>query len=192
MNPHFTFNTINSIQYYILKNEKSEAIQYLSDFALLMRKTLDFSMTDNISLKDELDYIELYIELENKRFDNHFVFEKDIQDTINLHSNKIPSLLIQPLIENIILHANYKEDQEKKIKLSIRKNDNFYILKIIDFGGGITKSSNLKKHKSYGLDILKNRLSIYNGAHFSPSDIEFKYTDQIKKTGTTVIIKLYI
>jgi len=191
MNPHFTFNTINSIQYYILKNEKKEAIQYLSDFALLMRKTLDFSMNDNIKLKEELDYIELYIALENKRFDKSFIFEKQIHDSININSNTIPSLLIQPLIENIILHANYAIHQEKKIVLSILKNKNHYIIKVIDFGEGISKKNDLEKHKSYGIDILKNRLKIYNDKNYSPSDIQFKFTDEINKTGTSVIIKLY-
>jgi len=191
MNPHFTFNTINSIQYYILKNEKKEAIQYLSDFALLMRKTLDFSMNDQVNIKEELDYIELYIALENKRFDNNFIFEKHIQHSISTNSDKIPSLLIQPLIENIILHANYSKTQEKKIVLSIIKKENYYILKIIDFGAGISKKNNLEKHKSYGIDILKNRLKIYNDKNYSPSDIQFKFTDEINKTGTSVIIKLY-
>jgi len=192
MNPHFTFNTINSIQYYILKNEKKEAIQYLSDFALLMRKTLDFSMNDQVNIKEELDYIELYIALENKRFDKNFIFEKHVQDSISANSDKIPSLLIQPLIENIILHANYSKTQDKKIILSIIKNENYYILKIIDFGVGIYSNNNLEKHKSYGIDILKNRLKIYNRKNYSPSDIQFKFTDEINKTGTSVIIKLYI
>ncbi len=191
MNPHFTFNTINSIQHYILKNEKKEAIQYLSDFALLMRKTLDFSMNDQVSLKEELDYIELYITLENKRFDKYFTFEKQIQSSINLESNKIPSLLIQPLIENIILHANYTEQQVKRIIVSIIKNKNYYLIEIIDFGVGISKNNNLEKHKSYGIDILKNRLKIYNGKNYYPTDIQFKFTDQINKVGTSVILKLY-
>jgi len=192
MNPHFTFNTINSIQYYILKNEKKEAIQYLSDFALLMRKTLDFSMNDQVSIREELDYIELYIALENKRFDKSFIFEKHIQDSINPNSDKIPSLLIQPLIENIILHANYSKTQEKKIVLSITKNETYYLIKIIDFGVGISKNNNLEKHKSYGIEILKSRLKIYNDKKYSPSDIQFNFSDEVNKIGTSVIIKLYI
>jgi hypothetical protein len=191
MNPHFTFNTINSIQHYILKNEKKEAIQYLSDFALLMRKTLDFSFSDLINIKEELDYIELYIELENKRFNKEFLLEKRIDKSIDINNSNIPSLLIQPLIENIILHANYSEHQEKNIKLTIHKHDNYYLISIIDFGVGISFNNKLSNHKSYGTGILKNRLKIYNGIHYLPTDIQFKYTDEINKTGTTVILKLY-
>jgi LytS/YehU family sensor histidine kinase len=191
MNPHFTFNTINSIQHYILKNEKKEAIQYLSDFALLMRKTLDFSFSDLINIKEELDYIELYIELENKRFNKEFLLEKRIDKSIDINNSNIPSLLIQPLIENIILHANYSEHQEKNIKLTMHKHDNYYLISIIDFGVGISFNNKLSNHKSYGTGILKNRLKIYNGIHYLPTDIQFKYTDEINKTGTTVILKLY-
>jgi LytS/YehU family sensor histidine kinase len=191
MNPHFTFNTISSIQNYILKKDKIEAILYLSDFALLIRKSLDFSFNDYITFNEEINFLKLYIELENKRFDSHFIFETNIDSSISANTNTLPSLLIQPLVENIILHANYKENKPKKILLSIKNLNRHYEIKITDYGSGIKHSKIISKHKSYGLEIIKNRLKIYNDQNHSPSDLTLEFTDKKKQTGNTTIIKLY-
>jgi sensor histidine kinase YesM len=177
MNPHFTFNSINSIQHYILKNKKHEAIKYLSDFALLIRKTLDFSFNGSITLEEEINFLNLYLNLENKRFENNFIIDLSIHQKIDSKTTKIPSFLLQPLIENVILHAKHSEDQEKKITLSINDFVDYLIIKIIDYGIGNSKKATLNKHKSYGLDIIRNRLKVYNGKSYKPNDLFFAPTN---------------
>lgn len=191
MNPHFTFNSINSIQHYILKNKKKEAIKYLSDFALLIRQTLDFSFNSSISLETEINFLELYIELENKRFESNFTLELDLHLEANLQKVQIPSLLIQPLIENVILHAKYWDNQEKKITLHIYDFGTYLLIKVIDYGITGLKGTSLSKHKSYGLEIIRNRLKIYNGKNYDSSDLTFSATNKELQTGNTTTIKLY-
>lgn len=201
MNPHFTFNTINSIQHYILKNDKNEAIKYLSDFALLIRKTLEFSFNDSITIDEEINFLNLYLKLENKRFENNFVIELSIHEKIDTKTTKIPSFLLQPLIENVILHAKYWEDQERKITISIYDFEGYLVIKIIDYGIGTSNKNTLhkhalnkttlNKHKSYGLKIIQSRLKIYNGKNYKPNDLSSASTNKETHTGNTTTIKLY-
>ena len=191
MNPHFTFNTINSIQHSIMTSDKKSAIQYLSEFALLMRKNLDFSMEERIFLKDEKEFIELYVKMENKRFDSNFILQFETEEETILNSKKIPSMLIQPLVENIILHASYKDDEEKIIKVKITFIQDYYLIKVIDFGvGQNAKKESLEKHKSYGLEILRSRVKMYNGSDFKESDVQMSFSLPSEKKGTTVTVKL--
>lgn len=190
MNPHFTFNTISSIQHFILKNDKNEAIKYLSDFALLMRKSLDFSMEERIIILQEKEFIELYVQLENKRFSSNFILNFIVEPSELMLSSKIPSMLIQPMVENIILHANYQLGEEKKINISIRLKKGYFIIEVIDFGAGISKRKLLNKHKSFGLDILRSRIKLYNGKEYELDDLNISHTNSIIKKGTTVSIKL--
>lgn len=190
MNPHFTFNTINSIQHFILKSDKKEAIKYLSDFALLMRKSLDFSMEERIILLREKEFIELYIQLENKRFNSNFILDFSCTPPEIIYDKKIPSMLIQPLVENVILHANYGPLDEKLIKITISLENEYFTIKIIDFGMGINNSQKQKDHKSYGIDILRSRIKLYNGKDYSIEDLTIFPTNAITKRGATVTIKL--
>ncbi len=190
MNPHFAFNTINSIQHFILKNDKKEAIKYLSDFGLLMRKSLDFSMEETISIDQEKEFIELYVELENKRFNANFELEFELKNPALLATKKIPSMLIQPLVENVILHAKYAENERKIIKISIRFDNGFFLIKVIDFGIGVQSIAELKSHKSYGIDIIKSRIKLYNGKDYTEDDLTITSTLSTPKKGTTITIKL--
>jgi len=191
MNPHFMFNTINSIQLYILEKSKQEAIQYLTDFAKLLRQSLDFSFNNYISLKDEVTFLERYIGLENKRFNEHFKLEVKYSDNININKDKIPSFLLQPIIENVIQHANYKEGKEKIISLNFLNELDYIQITIIDFGHfKENKTNKIIKHKSYGLDIIKNRLKIYNSSRHNENDVLIETNN--KSTGYTVILKIYL
>ncbi len=187
MNPHFMFNTINSIQFYILENNKSDAIAYLSDFALLIRKSLDFSMTERILIEEEIKFLNLYLSLENKRFDTDFKIEYKVTNQL-INTKYIPSLMIQPLIENIIIHADYEDRIEKKIIINITYDHDYFTIKVIDFGKPSQDSKPLTNHKSYGLSILRNRLKLYNGKHYNFDDL--KLTPTSANFGKTVTIKL--
>ena len=191
MNPHFTFNTINSIQHSIMKSDKKSAIQYLSEFALLMRKSLDFSMTERILLQDEKEFIELYVKMENKRFNSNFILQFNIESELIVSSKKIPSMLIQPLVENIILHADYKAHETKIIQVDISYITDYFLIKVIDYGVGKTEqNTQLSNHKSYGLEILRSRVKMYNGKDYRENNVNIGFTFPQEKKGTTVTIKL--
>ncbi len=175
MNPHFTFNTISSIQSYILKNEKAPAIQYLSDFGLLMRKSLDYSYKDYINISDELDFLKLLVTLENKRFDSDFQLKIIRKD--KGRDFKVPAMLIQPMVENVILHCIFPKDSEKAIYIEIDETVDHHIITIEDFGMNHEVKSK-KNHESHGLSIVRDRLRLHNGKHYS----EENFTT-LKKTG---------
>lgn len=105
LNPHFTFNAINSLQYFILKNETDLALDYLSRLSNLIRNTLDNSAKENISLSDEISYIRSYFNIENARVNHKVKLIIDIGEKLDTQSSHIPPMLIQPFIENAFLHA---------------------------------------------------------------------------------------
>lgn len=187
MNPHFTFNTISSIQSYILKNEKAPAIQYLSDFGLLMRKSLDYSYKDYINISEELDFLKLLVTLENKRFDADFhlkIIRKD-----KGRDFKIPAMLIQPMVENVILHCVFPAGAEKVIYIEIDETDQHHIIIIEDFGMNL-ESKNKKNHESHGLSIVRDRLKLHNGKHFSEDDFTLLNKTEPGQHGYKVTLKL--
>lgn len=191
MNPHFTFNTINSIQHYILKNDKHKAIAYLSDFALMMRKTLEMSKKGTINLSNELEFLKLYIELENKRFESPFQLKLELDDSINLKKTFIPPLMLQPLIENSVKHAFGVNDENKIIKINFTKGNGFILISVIDNGIGFKQNTIEKKHESYALELIINRLRIFNSQKFKNSDFKIGFVDENKKTGTIITLKIY-
>ena len=109
MNPHFLFNSLNSIKLYIINNEKKNAVYYLNKFSKLVRKILEASSLKEISLAEELETIELYMNIENIRFSNEINFDISIEDGIDTHAIKIPSLILQPFLEKRerLFHFNF-------------------------------------------------------------------------------------
>jgi hypothetical protein len=165
MNRHFIFNALNSIQYYINRQDKISANKYLSNFAKLVRKNLDSSLQNEIYLDDEIERIGLYLKLEEMRFQDKFDYKVTVDPMIEPHSVKIPSMLLQPFIENSIWHGILASDKKGCIKVDIMKRDNKLIIKIIDDGIGIEVSRANKKdkkqyHQSKGMDLTKGRINL--------------------------------
>jgi LytS/YehU family sensor histidine kinase len=117
MNPHFLFNSLNSIDSYIIKNESKKASEYLNNFARLMRLILQNSRSNYISLKDELESLELYLQMESLRFANRFAYEIQLEPEIDSSSVLIPPMLIQPYVENAIWHGLMHKKDEKHGKV---------------------------------------------------------------------------
>jgi LytS/YehU family sensor histidine kinase len=109
MNPHFIFNSLNSIQHFITTHEKEEALHYLSKFSKLIRKILENSRQNTVSVSNELELLKLYIQLEQLRFSNKFDYHISIDEKIDIENTEIPPLLIQPYIENAIQHGLIKK-----------------------------------------------------------------------------------
>lgn len=165
MNPHFIFNAINSIQEYILKKNHHEAYSYLTKFSHLIRLVLNNANESSISLSRELETLKLYVELEKLRFENSFVFDLDIDEAIDMDNIIIPSMLIQPFVENAIWHGIMPLQNIRKgiIKVQVRKNNSGAYIIIEDNGIGRKRSSDIKKtpgHKSLGMQLTKQRLDV--------------------------------
>lgn len=187
MNPHFIFNSLNSIQKYILKNDSFEASQYLTKFSKLIRLILDHSNQNYILLSSEAELLKLYIEIEALRFDNQFEYEIVVDDSLNTVIIQIPSMIIQPYVENAIWHGLLHKETKGKLTLQITRFDenNIKVL-VTDDGIGRQKAHELKskqvlKKKSYGLQITEDRISILNKTQSNKTTL--KIHDLIDENG---------
>jgi ligand-binding sensor domain-containing protein len=161
MNPHFIFNALNSIQNFIMANNKEQAMDYLSKFAVLIRQNLKASLETKVPLDIEISMLKNYMDLEKMRFNNSFKYEITINDKINLTRIKIPHLLIQPFVENAILHGMKQKKNKGLIQLIFTKENNNLIVKIKDNGPGISNTDYIKR-ESLGIKITEKRLSHIN------------------------------
>jgi len=164
MNPHFIFNSLNSIKLYIINNEKENAVYYLNKFAKLIRKILTASVEKEITLEEEIETSLLYLNIENIRFNNAIQFTTTIDSEINLKGIKVPSLILQPFLENALWHGLSAKEGDKKLSIIVKpESEDFACISIIDNGIGRKASEkiNSKKftlQKSLGTDITKERL----------------------------------
>lgn len=165
MNPHFLFNSLNSIRNYIIKNESQIASNYLANFASLMRKILDASQQSKISLQEEVEMLKLYLDLELMRFSNRFTYDIHIDESIINEDFDIPSMVIQPFVENAIWHGLLNKESDAHLNINFKEladNDHEILCEVIDNGIGRklseTFKNKLNKHKSKGIDITKERL----------------------------------
>ncbi|TDX84848.1 tetratricopeptide repeat protein [Epilithonimonas xixisoli] len=162
MNPHFVFNCLASISSFIMQNGKEDAMKYLSKFSKLMRLTLEFSKESSIPIDKEIEALQNYLELEQLRFNQKFDFKINKDSEIE-DDTAIPSLLLQPYVENAIIHGVAPKDGKGFIKIDFTQKDEQLICVIEDDGVGIDTSRELKKnsvnvHQSMALDISKKRL----------------------------------
>ncbi|MCB0479967.1 MAG: histidine kinase [Flavobacteriales bacterium] len=196
MNPHFIFNTLSSIQHFVATNNTEEALRYLSKFAKLMRVILDNSKRKEIPVKDEVMAISLYLELEKLRFKNKFDFEVLVSDNLDQSYDHIPSMLVQPYIENAILHGIMNKRGKGHIRLEFHRENGHLICLVEDNGIGreaarVINESKPNKHKSQGMLITKDRLDIINKVNESNLSVEITDLNPDEaETGTKV--KIYI
>ena len=196
MNPHFLFNSLNSIKLYIINNEKKNAVHYLNKFSKLVRKILEASSQREISLAEELETVELYMNIENIRFSNEINFKVNIHDDIDVHVVKIPSLILQPFLENALWHGLSSKEGEKNITLDINKGtDGFIKIAITDDGVGRDaaekiKKSKVLKRKSVGIDITKERLANFSKDYENSFQVEIIdiYDKDNKPSGTKIML----
>lgn len=195
MNPHFFFNALNTIQSFILLNDKKQAINYLSKFSLLTRNILDMTEKEYISIQDEIKTLTTYLELEEVRFNEDFSFEIKVDDKIDVENQKIPTMIIQPYVENAIKHGLLHKQGLKKLVLSFMLDEEKIKVIIDDNGVGRQKSSELnalknKNHKSFATKAIQNRIDLINNNIENKITILFedKNNDMSVSQGTVVII----
>ena len=199
MNRHFIFNALNSIQYYINRQDKLAANKYLSNFAKLIRKNLDSSQENLTLLANELERIDLYLSLEHMRFQDKFDYEIEIDPKVDPSTVKIPSMLLQPFLENSIWHGILPKEEKGKINLKIERSLSGSIKIIIDDDGiGVRKSISQKNgkdtiHESKGVALTNDRISLYQKLTHENFNIKGPYelkNDQKEVLGTRVEIFL--
>jgi tetratricopeptide (TPR) repeat protein len=198
MNPHFIFNSLNSIKQYIIGNEIENAVYYLNKFAKLIRKILDTSNKKDISLAEELETMTTYMTIENMRFSNEIDFKINVADDIDSKKIRVPSLILQPFIENSLWHGLSSKLSDKKIIIDIKNTIPDYVsISITDNGVGrkISKERKLKetfKRRSVGIEITKERLFSF-AKRFNRSfelKIEDLYDEQNVASGTKIILNI--
>lgn len=168
MNPHFIFNSLNAIQHYIFNTKSDEAIKYLNKFARLVRIILNNSEKPTVTVGDDLEALKLYLELEQMRFEEKFEYEILVDDTVDVDYDIMPPLLMQPYVENAILHGLNPKPGKGKLTINLHSENNFLICTITDNGIGREKAAEIrrtmpvKKHKSLGMKITEDRLKILN------------------------------
>ncbi|WP_452220947.1 tetratricopeptide repeat-containing sensor histidine kinase [Lacinutrix salivirga] len=196
MNPHFIFNSLNSIGDYITKNDAKTATNYLAKFAKLMRQTLEHSEKKEILLSEDLAQIKNYLDIENKRFNNAFKYEIIIDETINPENTLVPPMLLQPFLENSIKHGFLTENEDiNAIKISIKKENNILIFTLEDNGIGFKTDKKINnnvvnKNQSLGMKITKNRIDIINKQNNTNGSVNIINKEKGVKVEVTIPLQL--
>jgi two-component system LytT family sensor kinase len=189
MNPHFIFNTLNSIQYYMYQHDKLATNNYLTKFSSLMRKVLENSQHTSVALHDELDALNLYLELERIRFKDKFDYRIDVDEEIDTLLYKVPTMLIQPYVENSICHGLIPAENKGFIKVDLKLNTDYIKCTIEDNGIGREaaqkrKVKSDKNHNSLGTQIVSSRLDLVNALY--GTSLKTNYTDMKNDNGEPV------
>jgi tetratricopeptide (TPR) repeat protein len=197
MNPHFVFNCLGSISSFIIQNGTDSALKYLSKFSKLMRLTLEYSKDTLIPIDKEIESLQNYLELEQLRFHDKFNFKIQSSESVEFNMG-LPPLLIQPFVENAILHGLVPKEGNGKIVVDFDVVNGQLICTIWDDGIGITKSAamkenSMKAHKSMALEITKKRLEIMEATISKSAQIEIKELEENNiVVGTKVTLRLPI
>jgi len=196
MNPHFIFNSLNSVNMFILENNKSQASEYLSKFSRLVRLILHHSQESFIPLDRELEALQLYLELESLRFEKRFDYKISVKD-IDTTMTKVPPLIIQPYAENAIWHGLMQKKEKGHLEIEIYGTEKILFCKITDDGIGRDRAAELKSksslpHKSLGMRITADRLAMLQQQEKIETPIVVKdlVLPDGRAAGTEVLIKL--
>lgn len=179
MNPHFIFNSLNSIQDFIFKNEKQHANEYLSSFATLIRLVLDNSAHNYTTVAKECEFLELYLKLERLRMNSKFDYIISVDKEINTEFTEIPTMLVQPLVENALLHGIAPKKEKCLLKINFEQRENGAINCVIEDNGvgrqKVSAERAVRKHTSFGLHAIMERVKILNS--MKPYSVDFSLID---------------
>jgi LytS/YehU family sensor histidine kinase len=167
MNPHFIFNSLNSVNQFIAENNELEANKYLTSYSNLMRNMMENSNKDYVILNTEIEQLKKYLELEKLRFADKFEYQIEVDENIDKESDMVPNMIIQPNLENAIWHGLRYKESKGLLKLIFRKEENKTVIRIEDNGIGLQESKNIKTknqklHESRGLKNVEERIHLLN------------------------------
>ncbi len=191
MNPHFIFNSLNSVNHFIATNNELEANQYLTKFSKLMRGVMENSSEDFIPFQQELDLLQNYLALEKTRFSDKFDYEIEVDESLNTQSLKVPGMLIQPFLENAVWHGLRYRTDKGFLSLKFEKNNDSLNVFIEDNGIGIEeskkqKTEHQKSRKGRGMKNTLERIALLNDLY--KQNIQCKITDKKEEPGVFVEI----
>jgi two-component system sensor histidine kinase YesM len=192
MNPHFIFNSLNSVNQFIAENKELEANKYLTSYSNLMRNTMENSNKDFVTLDNELEQLKKYLELEHLRFQDKFDFKINVDPELDPERTMVPNMIIQPHLENAIWHGLRYLDAKGLLQLEVRLANGKLVIRIEDNGIGLVKSqelktNNQKTHQSRGMSNTKERISLLNELY--KKNIAFQISEKaFPETGTIVEI----
>ncbi|SBV96364.1 histidine kinase [uncultured Dysgonomonas sp.] len=193
MNPHFIFNSLNSVNQFIAQNNELEANKYLSSYSKLMRNIMETSNKDFIPLATEMEQMKEYLDLEYMRFHDKFAYKIEIDNLLDADSLFIPNMLIQPQLENAIWHGLRYKDSMGLLTLTVKTDNNHLTVIIEDNGIGLAKSLELKtkhqkEHRSRGLNNTQERINLLNSLYHT--DISISITEKEgEESGVIVILQ---
>jgi hypothetical protein len=200
MNPHFFFNSLNSIENFIMQNEKKLASDYLNKFARFIRGILDSSNNELIDVNMDIESLQLYIDLEQLRFNNKFTYHCEVDPELLEGEFRVPALLVQPFLENAINHGIGPSDRmDLKICLKLSLNNNMIHYIIQDNGVGREQSKvynqlNKPFHKSVGMKLTQDRINIFNQKATSSESVKIidLYDEEQNPVGTRIEFALKV
>lgn len=198
MNPHFLFNTLNSLQDLILKHDIKNSNFYLNKFSMLMREILDVSGKEEISLSREIEILDTYLELEKLRFGDDFKFEIKIDETLDTDHLVLPPMIIQPFIENALKHGLLHKKGDKDLRVEFKLIQDVLVCEVIDNGVGRKKSEEIKArntrtYQSFATQATDKRMDLLNSFNNKKYNFEIiDLYDEDKPSGTKVIITIPI
>jgi len=193
MNPHFIFNSLNSVNHFIATNNELEANQYLTRFSKLMRGVMENSTDDFIPFQQELDLLQNYLALEKTRFADKFDYEIDVDESLNLQSLQVPGMLVQPFLENAIWHGLRYRAEKGFLKLSFEKSEQYLKITIEDNGIGIEESKkqktrHQKTREGRGMKNTLERIQLLNDLY--KKNITCSVKDKENNSGVLVTIQI--
>lgn len=199
MNPHFLYNSLNSIRLFVLQNDSDNADKYLVKFARLMRLILDNSRQESVTLANELEQLTLYLELEQLRFGDKFDFAVETDPALSPAHVTLPPMILQPYLENAILHGFAHKRSRGFLSLSVRQDGTSLVCEIDDDGVGRQRAQQLKSqsptarsHRSVGLQVTEERLQLLSRRTGQPARVEVldKVLPNGEPAGTRVLVRL--
>jgi len=198
MNPHFIFNAMNTIQAYVYQGDKQNVSNYMGKFSELIRKILDTSNKDSVSLGEEIEIIRLYLDLEKARFEDNFTTYLQVDEDVDTENSYVPPMFIQPYVENAIKHGLFHKKGSRHLAVYVSYDGDtkdFIRITVDDNGIGRIKSMEInhlsgRTHKSFATSALESRVDLINQA--MERKINIVTIDKADEEGTTVIIRLPI
>ena len=199
MNPHFVFNSLNAIQHYIWKSDPKKATDYLASFAKLIRLILENSRQSRVSLDKDLLALDYYIQLEALRFENEFTYQIICDPAVNKEEIMIPPMILQPFVENAIIHGLHPSKVAGKLTIAIKKEgEDVLLIKVEDNGIGRSGSAQLSAslrpaaHHSLGMQITEQRVEKMNGLKAGKIWVRDLFNKANLPCGTVIEIELPI
>lgn len=198
MNPHFIFNSLNSIQQYVMDKDVAGANKFISGFSRLIRQTLDFSSKQKVGIQEELDYLKNYLELEKTRLESAFYYSIEVDPLLANSGYSIPPMILQPFVENSVRHGvRYRKDNSGHIRIRVTIDENHIYFVIEDNGVGRSQSKNFKssipiEYQSKGMSLTANRVELLNNSSKQKMQvtIEDAFPDDKEYPGTRVIVSM--